>query len=311
MYFASRVLQAVPTLAAAAVLLFAVTHLLPGDPALVYAGPDATPAVVAALRQSMGLSAPLPVQFVRWLALVLRGDLGKSVISGYTVTGLLGQAIGPTFELATAALLLSLLVGGALGIAGAIRGGAWLRTATAYSSLALTVPNFWTAILLILVFSVTLRWLPPSGMASLVRDPASALALLILPAVTLSFHLSGVVCRFTQGTLLEVLREEYIRTARAKGLDAARTVLRHAMPNAIIPLITVVGIEFGRLLGGVVIVEWIFAWPGIGHLIVQAIGNRDYAVIQGSLLLLTVAVLGVNLCVDMLYGLVDPRIRYS
>jgi len=310
-YFASRVLQAVPTLAAAAVLLFAVTHLLPGDPALVYAGPDATPAVVAALRQSMGLSAPLPVQFVRWLALVLRGDLGKSVISGYTVTGLLGQAIGPTFELATAALLLSLLVGGALGIAGAIRGGAWLRTATAYSSLALTVPNFWTAILLILVFSVTLRWLPPSGMASLVRDPASALALLILPAVTLSFHLSGVVCRFTQGTLLEVLREEYIRTARAKGLDAARTVLRHAMPNAIIPLITVVGIEFGRLLGGVVIVEWIFAWPGIGHLIVQAIGNRDYAVIQGSLLLLTVAVLGVNLCVDMLYGLVDPRIRYS
>jgi len=310
-YVVSRALQAIPTLAVAAMLLFTVTHLLPGNPALIYAGPDATPDVVAAVRRSMGLNDPLPVQFARWVERMGRGDFGKSVISGYTVADLLRQSVGPTVELAVAAMALSLAVGLALGIVAAIRRGAWLRAATAFSSLALTLPNFWTAILLILVFAVALRWAPPSGIAPLLPDPGRALAFLVLPALTLSFQLSGVICRFTQGTLLEVLREDYIRTARAKGLGQTGTVLQHALPNAMIPLVTVLGIEFGRLLGGVVIVEWIFAWPGLGRLTVQAINNRDYAVIQAALLLLTITVLGVNFAVDMLYGLIDPRIRYS
>ncbi|MBI4279840.1 MAG: ABC transporter permease, partial [Armatimonadetes bacterium] len=267
--------------------------------------------VVAALRRAMGLDAPLVVQFWLWLTRTLRGDLGKSFISGYSVSELLWTTFLPTLELALATLVMAVAIGGALGLISATRKGAWRQAATAYSSLALTLPNFWTGVLAVLIFAVTLRWFPPSGRVSLLADPLGALTFLALPTLTLGFRLSGVICRFTQGALLEVLREDYIRTARAKGLSDRTTVRRHALPNALVPLVTVLGIEFGRLLGGVVIVESIFSWPGIGRLIVQAIGNRDYAVIQGALLFLTLCVIVVSLLVDVTYGLIDPRIRYS
>jgi ABC-type dipeptide/oligopeptide/nickel transport system permease component len=307
-----RVLQAIPVLVMASIAIFALLHLVPGDPAVMLAGQDATPAVVDAVRRDMGLDAPLPVQYLLWMGHVLRGDLGKSYMTRLPVTELLGNALPATIELGTAAILFAVLIALPTGIIAAIwrqRPPDWI--CTVFNGLALGIPTFWMGILFIIVFALVLGWLPPGGRVELLRDPGQAWRSLLLPAITLGLPIGAALSRFIRAAMLEVLQEDYIRTARAKGVPNRRVILRHAFRNALIPIVTVLGIQFGRLLGGAVIVESVFAWPGVGRMILQAVLNRDYLLVQGALLLLVISFITINLIVDLLYGVLDPRIRLA
>ncbi len=311
-YVAQRLLQALPVLILASVALFLLLHLVPGDPALLLAGPDATPEVVAAVRKDMGLDQPLPVQYALWMQHALRGDLGKSYISRLPVWQLIQNALPATIELAMAALTIAVLFGLPTGIISAVKRQSlpdWI--VTVINGLALGVPNFWLGILLIIFFALIMNWLPPGGRIEFLANPGVAWKSLILPAATLGIPIGAVLSRFTRAAMLEVLHEDYIRTARAKGLPGWGIIMRHAIRNALIPIVTVLGIQFGRLLGGAVIVESVFAWPGIGRMVLQAVLNRDYLLVQGTLLLLVMSFIGINLIVDLLYGVLDPRIRLS
>jgi len=301
-----------PVLILASVALFLLLHLVPGDPALLLAGPDATPEVVAAVRKDMGLDQPLPVQYALWMQHALRGDLGKSYISRLPVWQLIQNALPATIELAMAALTIAVLFGLPTGIISAVKRQSlpdWI--VTVINGLALGVPNFWLGILLIIFFALIMNWLPPGGRIEFLANPGVAWKSLILPAATLGIPIGAVLSRFTRAAMLEVLHEDYIRTARAKGLPGWGIIMRHAIRNALIPIVTVLGIQFGRLLGGAVIVESVFAWPGIGRMVLQAVLNRDYLLVQGTLLLLVMSFIGINLIVDLLYGVLDPRIRLS
>lgn len=307
-----RLAHAIPVVFLSTVGVFLLLHLVPGDPALVLAGANASPEVIVAVRRDMGLDQPLPVQYAVWLVHVLRGDLGSSYTSGLPVGNLIAQRMPATLELAFAALCLALLIAIPTGIVAAIkrRGPAdWL--VSSFNAFAIAIPNFWLGILAILVFSLALGWLPPGGRVEMARDPVLGLKSLILPAVTLALSQAAVLSRFIKTSMLEVLYEDYIRTARAKGLPGRLVIQRHALRNSLIPLVTVLGMQFGRLLGGAVIVESVFAWPGVGRLILQGIGNRDYAVVQGALLLLVMTFVVVNLLTDFAYGYLDPRIRLA
>ena len=311
-YVIRRLLQSVPVLILASVAVFLLLHMVPGDPALLLAGPDATPEVVTAVRREMGLDQPLPVQYALWMRHALSGDLGRSYISRLPVAQLIGNALPATIELALAALLIAVLFGIPSGIISAVNRQSlpdWLITLT--NGLALAIPNFWLGILLIILFALVLGWLPPGGRVDFLSNPGTAWKSLLLPAVTLGIHIAATLSRFTRAAMLEVLHEDYIRTARAKGLSQWGVLGRHAIRNALIPIVTVLGIQFGRLLGGAVIVESVFAWPGIGRMVLQAVLNRDYLLVQGTLLLLVVAFIFINLIVDLLYGVLDPRIRLS
>jgi len=311
-YVAQRLLQALPVLILASVALLLLLHLVPGDPALLLAGPDATPEVVAAVRKDMGLDQPLPVQYALWMQHALRGDLGKSYISRLPVWQLIQNALPATIELAMAALTIAVLFGLPTGIISAVKRQSlpdWI--VTVINGLALGVPNFWLGILLIIFFALIMNWLPPGGRIEFLANPGVAWKSLILPAATLGIPIGAVLSRFTRAAMLEVLHEDYIRTARAKGLPGWGIIMRHAIRNALIPIVTVLGIQFGRLLGGAVIVESVFAWPGIGRMVLQAVLNRDYLLVQGTLLLLVMSFIGINLIVDLLYGVLDPRIRLS
>jgi len=311
-YVLRRIIQAVPVMLLASVAVFLLIHLVPGDPALLLAGPDATPEVVVAVRKDMGLDAPLPVQYALWVRQVAQGDLGKSYISRLPVGQLIRNALPATIELALAALLIAILFALPTGILSAVKRQSlpdWIVTAV--NGLALGVPNFWLGILLIIFFALIMNWLPPGGRIEFLSNPAVAWKSLILPAVTLGIPIGAALSRFTRAAMLEVLHEDYIRTARAKGLSGTGVIARHAIRNALIPIVTVLGIQFGRLLGGAVIVESVFAWPGIGRMILQAVLNRDYLLVQGALLLLVVTFIVINLVVDLLYGVLDPRIRLS
>jgi ABC-type dipeptide/oligopeptide/nickel transport system permease component len=307
-----RLLQSVPVLILASLGVFMLLHMVPGDPALLLAGPDATPDVVAAVRTDMGLDAPLPVQYTLWMGHALRGDLGKSYISRLPVWQLIQNALPATIELALAGLLIAILFALPTGIIAAVnrqRGPDWV--VTLFNGLALGVPNFWLGILLIILFALVLNWLPPGGRIEFLSNPGVAWKSLLLPAVTLAIPIGSTLSRFTRAAMLEVLREDYMRTARAKGLSGRAVVFGHGLRNALIPIITVLGIQFGHLLGGAVIVESVFAWPGVGRLVLQAVLNRDYLVVQGTLLLLVMTFIVINLIVDLLYGFLDPRIRLS
>ena len=284
-------------------------RLIPGDPALVLLGTDVTPQQIAFERTKMGLDQPIFVQYVIWAGNMLRGDFGKSFINDFPVSQLLLKKLPATVELSIAALLVATLLSFPLGILSALKNGKWPdRLITLYNSLAMGVPSFWLGILLILVFALQLKWLPPSGFADIVESPAEGIKYILMPAVTLGVFISAVWARFIKSSILETISQDYVRTARSKGLPQTVVITRHVLRNAMIPVITVFGLNFGSLLGGAVITESIFDWPGVGRLLVQSLLTRDYSIVQALIMMAVLVYLVVNLVTDLLYGVVDPRI---
>lgn len=303
-YAIRRLLIAVPTLFGVVLLVFLMVRLAPGDPAVLLAGEFATPETLQAIRERYGLDKPLPEQFFIYLGALLRGDLGESARSRRPVLSELQTYFPNTVQLATAAILVALITGIPLGILAALRPGTGLDLAVmVLALLGVSMPVFWFGLLAILIFSVNLGWFPVAGKGTLAH--------LVLPAITLGVNATALLARMTRGTLLEVLSQDYIRTARAKGLAERVVVLKHALRNALIPVVTVAGLEFGSLLAGAVITETIFAWPGLGQLLVGSILARDYPVVQGAVLLVATSFILVNLLVDLLYAWIDPRVRYD
>jgi len=305
-----RLIQAIPVIFFSTFLVFMVIHLIPGDAAAVLAGPNATPEALAAIRKDMGLDQPLLVQYVVWIGHLLQGDLGKSTLSGQPISKLLQARAPATIELTVAAMMISITIALPLGILSAthVRGKLEWFVST-IQSLWLAIPNFWAGILAIILFSLILRWLPPGGRVADANDIGGSIKSLILPAVTLGLALSAGLSRFLKFNLLEVLFDDFVRTARAKGVSETGVVFRHALRNALLPVITILGIQFASLLGGAIIIESVFSWPGVGGLMLDGISNRDYAVVQGGLLLLVLMFIIINLLVDLTYALIDPRIR--
>jgi peptide/nickel transport system permease protein len=311
-YVLRRVLGVVPVLVLVALGSFLLVHLVPGDPAMVMLGSDATPQQVEQLRTQMGLDRSLPEQFVLWVREVLRGNLGESFFLGRPVTQALTERLPATMQLAVLSLLFSLLIGIPAGIVAAVRQNTrWDQLVMLAAMGGISIPSFWLGLSMILVFSVGLGWLPSGGYTPLSEDLWQGLRVLIMPAVSLGFMQAALIARMTRSSMLEVLRQDYVRTARAKGLPAATVILRHGLKNAMIPVITTVGTAFGVLLGGAVIVEIVFTYPGLGRLVVLAVQRRDYPLVQGALLLTSVIYVAVNLAVDLLYSIFDPRIRYD
>jgi peptide/nickel transport system permease protein len=305
-----RILIAIPTLFLVSLFVFALQRALPGDPFLVIAGEERDPEVIARLREIYRMDDPIVVQFFAWLGQVLQGDFGRSLRTGEPVLGLILQKLPVTIQLATAAILVALTIGIPAGIIAARRKG----TVTDYSvsAMALTglsIPNFWLGIMLILVVAVHLKWLPASGYESIFVDPKAAIERLILPAFVLGNGLAAFIMRHTRSAMLEVLRSDYVRTARAKGLDEDTVVNRHALRNALMPIITLSTLLFGELLAGSVLTEQVFTIPGFGKLIVDAVFNRDYGVVQGVVLCTAIGFILMNLLADVLYVLANPRLR--
>jgi peptide/nickel transport system permease protein len=311
-YIARRLLQTVVAMLGVSVVVFLLIHLVPGDPIRLALGTRFEPELYEAMRTRAGLDQPLVVQYFTWLSRAVTGDLGVSFRSGRPVTELLLQRLGPTATLAGSALLVALLVALPLGILSAVRSGSWLdRIATGFSQLWISVPDFWSGIMYILLFALVLNWLPPSGYVSLAEDPLRGLQHLILPALTVGLISGSILTRFVRSAVLEAMANDYTRTARAKGLSEWQTVRHHVLPNAWIPIVTVVGLQLGFLLGGVVVVEVIFEWPGLGRLAYDAVIRRDYALLQGAVLLIALIFLTINLIVDLLYGILDPRVKHQ
>lgn len=311
-FVARRLLQAVPVVIIASFAIFLIIHLVPGDPAQFLAGGNATPQAIAAIRVELGLDRPLPIQYMDWAEHVVRGDLGRSYAVNLPISQLLGQRIPATAELALAAMLLVVLLSIPLGIVAALgRGGPVDWIITALTGVALAIPNFWSGILAIIVFALILGWLPAGGQGDFASDPLGALRHLILPAVTLAVQPIAELARQVKGAMLDSLQEDYVRTARSKGLPGRHVIVGHVLRNSLLPVVTLLGLQTGRLLGGAVIIESIFAWPGVGTLVLDAIGNSDYATVQATLLILVMVVVIVNLLTDLTYAIFDPRIRLS
>ena len=299
-----RLALTVPVLLGVATLVFALIHLIPGDPAQTILGETASEAEVAALRQRLGLDRSLLEQYGGFLANAARGDLGTSLRSNAPVAQEIGDRLPATLELAAAAMLVAIGVSIPLGIIAAVRRGTIVdHAATTLALTGISIPNFWLGPLLALVFAVELGWLPVSGRGTLAN--------LVLPAISLGAALAAILARMTRASLLEELREPYVQAARARGASNARAVLRHAFRNSLIPVVTLIGLQFGAVLTGAVITETVFAWPGIGRLLIQSIGFRDYPIVQGCILFIAVIYVGMNLLTDLVYGVLDPRIRYD
>jgi peptide/nickel transport system permease protein len=313
-YLLRRLLLLVPVLAGVSVIVFLVLHLSPGDPAEIMLGSQATKEDLARLRAELGLTEPLHVQYLRWMSHVVRGDLGRSLWMKRPVLGEVLDRFRATLVLTGTALLLSTLAGLALGVASATRPNSLLDRLSAGASLfGASMPVFWLGIVLMVVFSLWLGWLPASGMYAPYGggDAKDLLAHLVLPALTLAAASVTIVARLTRSTMLEVLGQDFVRTARAKGLAERGVVVRHALKNAMIPILTVIGVQAGYLLGGAVLTETVFAWPGVGTLMVQGILARDFPLVQGCVLVIALSFVLINLAVDLLYGFLDPRIRYE
>ena len=292
------------------IAVFLLIRAIPGDPAMYLAGASATPDQVAAVRTRFGLDQPLPAQYVHWLGNILHGDLGRSYTSQFPVSELVAQRLPATLSLALASLALALLLSFPLGVLSALHEGRGFDVAVSViSGIFLGVPTFWLGLLLILGVSLRLNWLPPNGYADPVRQPGEWLHFAVLPVLTLALPLTATFTRFIRSELLEVLSNDYVRTARAKGISETAVMLRHVLSNAMIPVVTAIGLQFTRLMGGAVIVETIFAWPGIGRLTTQAIAGRDYSVVQGVLLLLAIIFALISFGVDLAYAALDPRLR--
>ncbi len=301
-YILRRLLHIIPVLFGVTLLTFSMLHLIPGDPAQILAGPDASASDIMALRQQMGLDRPLAVQYVGYLEGLARGDLGRSMSTRRPVLEELMDRFPNTLILAVAGVGVAVLLGIPIGVFAAIRARTMVdHAAMVLALLGISAPAFWLGFILMMVFSVHLGWFPSAGYRSWGH--------LVLPAFTLGTGAMAIVARMTRSSLLEVLNQDYVRTARAKGLHEMLVIAKHALRNALIPTTTVVGLSFGSLLGGAVLTEMVFAWPGLGRLIVYSIGIRDLPVIQGAVLLLALTFVLVNLGVDLLYGLIDPRVR--
>ncbi len=311
-YIARRLLATIPVVVLVTVIVFLLLHVTPGDPVVIMLGDQAAPDAVAALRHNLGLDLPLPVQYGVWLWRVARGDLGTSLRTHDPVSRLALARYPTTLELLVLAMLVSLTIAIPTGVLSAVRRNTWidmLLTPLAISGVSL--PSFWVGILLIWAFSVTLAWFPTVGFVPLGSSIVGNLRTMVLPVVTLGVALAAIVMRITRASLLQVLRLDYVRTARAKGVTEGAIILRHALRTTLIPVVTVLGLQTGTLLGGAVIVESIFALPGMGRLIVDAIFARDFPLVQGVVLILAVSFILVNLGVDLLYAWLDPRIRYA
>jgi ABC-type dipeptide/oligopeptide/nickel transport system permease component len=303
-YLIRRLLLTIPVLFGVATLVFALIHLVPGDPALAMLGEGASQAEVLKLRQTLGLDRPLFVQYGSFLGGIARGDLGTSFRYNAPVTAQIRERFPNTAKLALSAMLVALVVAIPLGILAAVFRGTFIDHAAMTLALAgICMPNFWLGPLLAILFAVWLGWLPVSGTGSLAH--------LVLPAITLGAALAAILARMTRASVLEELRELYVLAARARGLSGTRAVLRHAFRNSLIPIVTIVGLQFGAVLTGTIITETIFAWPGIGRLLIQAINFRDYPLVQGCILFISITYVAMNLITDLAYGFLDPRIRYD
>lgn len=295
--------MAIPTLFGVATIVFFIVRLIPGDPARVMAGEAAGDDVVDRIRANFGFDQPLPVQYARFIANLLRGDLGRSIRTGDSTVNEIVQRLPHTIELAVLATVLGALIGITFGIVAATNRGRPIDVlVSALSVSGMSLPTYWLGLMLVIVFAVNLRWLPAAG----AEDPRGV----ILPTVTLAALSTALIARMSRSAMLEVLGQEYVRTARAKGVSGARVLLGHCLPNALLPIVTVIALQFGALLGGAVLTETIFSWPGMGRLLVDSIFARDYPVVQGCVLLFSVGFILVNLLADFLYAVVDPRIRY-
>jgi len=311
-YALRRLAQMAPALFLVSVAVFMIIHLIPGDPAKIIAGPNATDEQLAALTRQFGLDRPLWEQYVTWLGNALTGNLGHSFINNYPVNQMIALRVPATLELALAATFIAVIIAFPLGILAALRPGSLVDLlSTLFAALSFAVPGFWLAILLILFFSLRLQWLPPSGRPDFADQPVEHVKALIMPALTLGIALAAKLARYLRSAMLDVLDRDYVRTARAKGLQERAVIVRHVLRNALIPVITVLGLQTGDLLSGAIIVESVFAWPGVGRLTVQAIGWRDYALLQADVLYIVLAFMVINLLTDLTYGFFDPRIRYQ
>ena len=309
-YILRRLVMLVPVLIVVGVVVFGLVHLTPGDPAAVILGDRATPEDIARLRTQLGLNDPLPVQFVRWFSNVLRLDFGESIFLGEPVTQALLDRVQPTVLLTLYALSIQVLIGIPAGVLAAVRYNSPLdRAFTVMAISGSAIPTFFLGILLILIFSVRLRWLPSGGYVPFGEDPAAHFKGMLLPAFALGFSAAGLLARLVRSSMLDVLREDYVRTAFAKGLPEQLVIVRHALRNALIPALTVIGISIGALLGGAVVTETVFTIPGMGRLVVQSIARRDYPIIQGAIICIAMTYVLVNLVVDVLYVYIDPRVR--
>ena len=305
-----RLASLVPTLVFVSMLIFGLQQLLPGDPAKILAGEEQDPSVVAYLHHKLHLDEPLPVRYAWWLEGVLRGDLSESVRNQQPVAALVAQKLPVTVELALLAFAIALVIGIPAGIVAAVgRGTGWDALANALALWGISTPNFWLGILMILLFSVQLHWLPASGYVSPFEDLGANLAAMAMPAFVLGNAIAAVLMRHTRSAMLQVLSADYVRTARAKGLSEPVVVLKHALRNALTPIITLGALELGTLLSGAVLTEQVFTIPGFGKLIVDAVFNRDYAVVQGVVLVTATAYIALNLLADLAYMAANPRLR--
>jgi peptide/nickel transport system permease protein len=305
-----RLVQLLPTLFFVSVIIFSLQQLLPGDPAMIMAGEDKDPEVIEQIRRQYRLDRAIPVQYLYWIKGVVTGDLGESMRLKEPVTTLILQKLPVTLQLATMAMAIALLIGVTAGIVSAVKRDTWIDYAVNVLSLwGISTPNFWLGIMLIFLFAVTLGWLPASGYVSPWVDWRQSLATTIMPAFVLGNAIAGVIMRHTRSAMLQALQSDYVRTARAKGLEERTVVLKHAMRNALTPVITLGALEFGTLLSGAVLTEQIFTIPGFGKLIVDAVFNRDYAVVQGVVLVTATTYIALNLLADVGYILVNPRLR--
>jgi len=302
-YLLKRLLGLIPTLALVALLVFLFVHLLPGDPARLAAGPDATPETVALVRQDLGLDKSLPEQFGRFASGVIRGDFGRSLRTKRPVSTEIAERFAPTFWLTVWSMAWSVTIGMGIGVLSAVWRNRWPdRVGMALAVSGISFPAFALGMLLMQIFSVELRWLPTVG--------ADTWRHYILPSLTLGAAVAAIMARFTRSSFVDILHEDYVRTARAKGLPESRVVLKHGLRNALIPVVTMMGLQFGFLLGGSIVVEVVFNWPGMGRLLIDAVDMRDYPVIQGLVLLFSLQFVLINLIVDVLYAVINPAIRY-
>jgi len=323
-YILRRLVQLVPVVVGISLMVFALLHLIPGDPAQVFLGQDATPAEVVRLRHVLGLDQPLPVQFGKFLVRLVQGDLGTSITRDVPVGGLVLEHLPATAELAVTAMVIAVAIAIPLGVLSATRKGTLVDLGSLIlAQLGVSMPVFWLGMLMIAMFSLRLHWLPTFGRGAGLGEAMGALFRgdvetfrgtvqhIIMPALCLGLTAAALITRMVRSTMLEVLQQDFVRTARSKGLSERTVIYKHALRNAMLPVITIIGIQFGSLLGGAVVTESIFAWPGVGRLAVEAIGQRDFPVIQGTVLTLALTFSILNLVVDISYAIINPKIRYD
>lgn len=310
-YLIRRLLASVPVLGVVALFVFLLLRLTPGDPAAIIAGDTATPEQLERIRASLGLNEPLMTQFITWVGKILHGDLGVSLISNVPVLSMIGQRLEPTISIALTTIIFAILVAVPLGVIAAWKHGTWIdRFVMGLSVLGFSVPVFVVGYVLVQIFAIDLRWVPVQGFRSISRGFGPFFERAVLPTLALSFIYIALIARMTRASMLDVLGEDYVRTARAKGIAERSVLMKHALRNAAVPVITVIGTGFGLLISGVVVTESVFNLPGIGRLTVDAVLARDYPVIQGVILLTSTLYVAINLLIDVAYTLLDPRIRY-